>query len=81
MAAGCALSAELENTGRLFSTSINTCGVARALVVSLKARCVAGAFGVCQLGMEGLSGLFSPFAGLCLAVLATSQDTQFISKC
>lgn len=64
--AGYVRGTELENIGRLFSMSINTRGVARLLVVSLKTRCVAGAFGVCQLGLEGLFGLLSPFAGLCL---------------
>lgn len=57
--------AELENTGRLFSVSINTRGVAKVLVVSLKTHCAVGSFGVFQLGMEGLFGLLSPFAGLC----------------
>lgn len=82
MAAGCAQGMELENTGQLFSMSINTRGVARALVVSLKAHHAAGAFGVCQPGTEGLMGssyplLVSPSP---VAVLTTSWDTQFTSK-
>lgn len=82
MAAGCAQGVELENTGRLFSMSINTRGVTRVLVVSLKARCVAGTFGVCQLGREGLMGSSRPLlvSASPVAVLRTSLDARFISK-
>lgn len=63
MAVGCARGRRAGKHRAAVSVSINTRGVARVLVVSQ--RCAVGSFGVFQLGMEGLFGLLSPFAGLC----------------
>lgn len=60
MVTGCAQGVELENTRWLFSMSINTRGVARALVVSLKACCFAG------WSLWDLPARDGGFDGLCL---------------